>query len=409
MSRPIAVSAAVSTARRRVSPGAVLSTCLGAALSTAAPAPAQESPPPLPAPPLPAPPPLAAEEAPPPLPAPARQDPDREFPGLAAPDPSESAPSASSSSSSADDGPALPNPSGGTRPGAAPPAGPARPAFDPSALEADPPAAGPESFGSVPGVRVDARPLAPAPEEAFRFDPVPRFEPDREFDPAPTYEPDRELEPAPREAFRYAPAPSAAPVPATAPAAPAGPAAELWDSVWDTEYTSVTGHRARGEVRLSGTGGTILGGEGRIYGVTYETTGGGLPATVRGRWTMNGFGGRLRWIVRPGDRPGAPPRLAGEWVLTEAPPGTWNRTGSWAGVLSPRPSSAPPRFGAEIVAEPPAGGPFAAGPFAAPGGFPSAAGPGVSDREAVDRDAADLDRGRRRPFRDRRSFPRRRR
>ena len=144
--------------------------------------------------------------------------------------------------------------------------------------------------------------------------------------------------------------------------------------------------------------------------MTYETTGGGLPATVRGRWTMNGFGGRLRWAVPARRLPRRPrPDSPGSGSSKKPRRDRGTARGTWAGVLSPRPPSSPPRFGAEIVADPPAGGPFAGGPFAAPGGFPSAAGPELSDRDAADRDAADLGRGRRRPFRDRRPFPRRRR
>ena len=168
--------------------------------------------------------------------------------------------------------------------------------------------------------------------------------------------------------------------------------------MWDTAYDSVTGHRVLGEVRLSGPGGTILGGEGRLHGVTYELTGDGLPAVVRGRFTMNEFSGTVRWTVRPGDRPGEPPRFAGGWTLEAAPPGTWNRTGTWSGVLSPRPPSAPPRRGAAIVAEP-------AGTAAIGGAAGPSAPPPASDGDALDRGA--LRRGPRRPF-PRRPFARRR-
>ena len=357
-----------------------------AVLAAVAPAVAQDDPPALAAPP-----PL---NAPPTLPAPDRATPGFERPGLAAPVlPGPSAPA---------DGPALPDFADDVSPNHT--ALPPRPAFDRDGYEPDRYEPVPAASRPLDPGRTQSRLIAPAPTEPLRFESVPReplrfepvpretlrFAPDQNFrylnpdeNPA-QFAPDRNprnyapdqfpadqfpadqfpADQFPADQFprnfspdQFAPDRSRPTEPRRfdpAPTAPAGPTTELWDSVWDTEYTSVTGHRVRGEVRLSGAGGSILGGEGRLHGVTYATTGGGLPAVVRGRFVMGDFSGTVGWTVRAGERPGDPPRFAGGWTLEGAPPGTWNRTGTWAGVLSPRPSSAPPRTGAVIVADPPA-------------------------------------------------------
>ena len=120
------------------------------------------------------------------------------------------------------------------------------------------------------------------------------------------------------------------PADAVVPAAP--PRRELIDTtvdgVWDTTYTSITGHLVRGPVRLGGVGGTILGGEGRIDGLIRERRADG-STVLRGRWVMNGFHGRLAWTVTPG----SPARFTGSWRLDGGPPGDWLRAGGWTGTL----------------------------------------------------------------------------
>ena len=125
----------------------------------------------------------------------------------------------------------------------------------------------------------------------------------------------------------------------------------LLDGVWQTNYTSVTGHLVAGQVRTTAGGGAILGGEGTLRDVRLERTARG-DVVYNARWTMNGFAGTLRWSVRDGARPGDPPRFAGDWRLTGGPPGNWRRTGSWSGTFVGPASAVPPDGRATILAEP---------------------------------------------------------
>ena len=193
----------------------------------------------------------------------------------------------------------------------------------------------------------DGPPVAPWPDVPR----PPRFDRSTLYGPAP---------------YQYEPVPSSGPAPAGGrrDSAPT----PRWDGVWDTTYASVTGHLVRGEVRLSGGGGTILGGEGRITDVTVaratETRDGAATGratgnvVVRARWTMNDFAGTLAWTVSPGAEPGAPPRFTGEWRLTAAPPGTWRTTGAWSGTRVTNPSPRPNATATILADPPPAGGSY---------------------------------------------------
>ena len=211
-------------------------------------------------------------------------------------------------------------------------------------------------------------------EEAFRDSEYgPSVAPRPEFSRPPRFDRSTLYGPAP---YEYEPVPSFGPAPATGPAPAAGrrdsAPTPRWDGVWDTTYTSVTGHLVRGEVRLSGGGGMILGGEGRITDVTVaratDAANGGANGretgpnsgnvVVRARWTMNDFAGTLAWTVSPGAEPGAPPRFTGEWRLTAAPPGTWRRTGAWSGTRVTNPSPRPNATATILADPPPAGGSY---------------------------------------------------
>ncbi|MFH5805976.1 hypothetical protein [Alienimonas sp. DA493] len=162
--------------------------------------------------------------------------------------------------------------------------------------------------------------------------------------PAPEFDTDR----------GYDRVPSATPQPDASARRPDRPRTEgvaLSNSVWDTTYTSVTGHLVRGEVRFSGNGGTVLGGEGRFSNLTFTPAANGRPARIAGDWVMNGFTGTVAWDLLTADMTNGPPRLEGSWTLTGGPPGTWRRTGSWNGTLAAD-QNAPPDTTATILAEP---------------------------------------------------------